>query len=174
MDKVKLARSMGIVGALLVPAVVVAQQFRANEPLLASDLALLVTKVDDLTARVTALETAPQTAPPTGPGAQEFARIEADGIFRYTARADGFIGVVPGGTGFGVVDVQARINGTDADRHFRASNGDTFNAIVSDDDILTLTVGAIVAPANVTLYWYPLRRSGQIPECEIAGCGLPL
>lgn len=170
MDKVKFARSLGIVGALLVPAVVVAQQFAPNQPLRSADLQLLVANVTQLTARVTALESALQS----GPGAQAFDRIEVDGSTSYTARGDGFIGVVPGGTGFPVVDVQASVNGGVTDRHFRATNGDSFNAIVSQGDSLTVTVGDMVETANVVLYWYPLRRNAAAPLCgAVGGCSTP-
>ena len=161
MNKAKVARALGIVGALLVPAVVVAQQFRAGEPLLAAELQGLADNVTVLTAEVAALKLAVQT----GPGAQRFGIIEANGVTVYEATGDGFIIASPGNTGFQAVEVEAYIGSTSAVRHFRATEGNTLNMIVSQGDDLSVTVAGIVAPADVDLWWFPLHRNGTRPTC---------
>jgi hypothetical protein len=163
MDKARLARALGVVGALLVPAVVVAQQFEANTELRAEDLRTLVTSLTLLQERVLVLETAVKT----GPEPERFHIITVDSTTVYRATGDGFIVASPGGTGFQTVEVEARI-GTDGDvRHFRATEGNTLNMIVSNENTLVITVSGTAGTASVDLWWYPLHQnSATIPDCQ--------
>jgi hypothetical protein len=149
---------------------VVAQTFEANRPLLAEDLQTLVTNVTVLSARVAALESAVRT----GPEPQRFAVITEDSTTVYRATADGFIVASPGGPGFQTVEIGARIGDNQAIRHFRATDGNTLNMIVSNTNDLVVTVAGTAGTANVDLWWYPLHQnSGTAPSCESAGVCLP-
>jgi hypothetical protein len=140
---------LGIAFALTVPAVVVAQQFAANQPLRSADLQALV-------ARVAALEAG------SGPSAQVIGRLITADPVAITANSDGFIVATPSGGGFGAVSVQAGINATN--RMFRATDGDSLLIPVSARDVANVTAFEL-GTAEVSLRWYPLRRNGALPSC---------
>ena len=144
---------LGVALALTLPAVVVAQQFTANQPLRAADLAALSSRLDALEAG-------------SGPGGQLVGTIVTADTTAITANADGFIVATPGGSGFGSVGLQAGINSTG--RMFRITDGNSLQLIVSAGDVANITAGGLVAPAEVAVRWYPLRRDGALPTC--AGC----
>jgi hypothetical protein len=140
---------LGVAFALAIPAVVVAQQFAANQPLRSADLQALV-------ARVAALEAG------SGPSSQVLGRLLTADQVPITATSDGFILATPSGGGFGAVSVQAGINATN--RMFRATEGDSLLIPVSAGDVANVTP-VDLGTAEVTVRWYPLRRNGASPRC---------
>jgi hypothetical protein len=141
---------LGVALALTVPAVVVAQQFAANQPLRSVDLQALVD-------RVAALEAG------TGPSAQRIGQLNATVVSAaITARSDGFIVAVPGGSGFGSTVLQAQVS-LDS-REFRQDGGATMTVIISAGETATITADNIVEQ-SVTLRWYGLHANGALPTC---------
>src|SRR5688572_29615852 len=144
---------LGVGLALTLPAVVVAQQFAANQPLRSADLQALVDRVE-------ALEVG------TGPNAQRIGQMSAAvTAVSVTARSDGFIVAVPGGSGFGNTNVTAEVSTTS--REFRSSSGDSLTVIISAGETASLSTDA-AGEVEVTLRWYGLRANGALPTCT--GC----
>lgn len=141
---------LGVGLALTLPAVVVAQQFAANQPLRSADLQALVDRVEALEAG-------------SGPNGQRIGELDATVTsVAVVARSDGFIVAVPAGSGFGNAGVQGSV--TTGSREFRATDGNTLTIIVSAGETATIT-SDVAGEAQVTLRWYGLRANGALPTC---------
>jgi hypothetical protein len=155
-----LFRMLGIVAAIVVPAVVVAQQapFADGTRLSAAPLNDLDRRIDGLEADNTMGSTVLATTLSTVDGTLE--------AVSFTARADGIISLVPSGGSFQTATtvVRTSIGGTQQTL-VRATAGNSASLPVRNAQAFTIeaTVGASLA-VNINVYWTPLRGNDPGPS----------